>query len=107
MSANDPKRTSTAILALCRATAVVVVRGRYSLAKSLHRRHRLRQLLMQPALLVSAELRRLQNCNKFRELSGKSERHLVCILFQDMGSGILSDVKGFIERKADPDCSRY
>jgi hypothetical protein len=42
-----------------RAATAVVVQGLYSLAESLHRSHRLRQFLVQPALLVSAELRRL------------------------------------------------
>ena len=65
-------------------------------------RHRLRQLFVQSALFIGAEPRRLENGDESHERSGKPERHFVFVLFQDRRSGVLSDVKGFIEGKANP-----
>src|SRR5262249_3129989 len=68
----------------------------------MNRHHRLRQFLVQSALFLSAEPRRLENCDKSRKRSGKAKRHFVSIFLQHRGSGVLSDVEGFIERKANP-----
>jgi len=65
-------------------------------------RHRFRQFLVQSALFVLGELRWLKNCDEFGERSGKSERHLVFVLLQHRGSGVLSDIECFIEGKANP-----
>src|SRR5262249_53516857 len=65
-------------------------------------RQRLRQFLVQSALFLSAEPRRLENCDKSRKRSGKAKWHFVSIFLQHRGSSVLSDVEGFIERKANP-----
>ena len=68
----------------------------------MHCRHRLRQFLVQSAQFFGAELQWLENRDKFRERSGKAERHFVSILLQHRGSGVLSDIEGFIEGETDP-----
>src|SRR5262245_62149810 len=70
---------------------------------SLNRHHRLRQFLVQSALFLGAELQWLENCDKFPKRSGKAERHVALVLLQHRSSGVLSNIEGFIERKA----SRY
>src|SRR5262249_50045318 len=64
--------------------------------------HCLRQFIVQSASLVVTEFIWLENHSKFRERSGKGERHLALILLQHRGSRILSHVEGFIEREANP-----
>src|SRR6516165_6394025 len=64
---------------------------------------RLRQFLVQSALVVLAELLWLENNGQFRERAGKGKRHFALILFQHRGSRVLSYVERFIEREANAD----
>jgi hypothetical protein len=62
--------------------------------------HRLRQFLVQSALLLVAQFLWFENDGQFRESAGKRKWHFYLVLFQNRGSRILSHVEGFIERKA-------
>src|SRR5215471_11597666 len=55
---------------------------------------------MQSTLFVLAELMWLQDYDKLRKSSGKTERHFVSVFFQHRGSCVLSNIEGFVERKA-------
>src|SRR5262249_58091704 len=60
----------------------------------------------QSPLCLRAKLLWLKNYDKFRERSGKAERHLALVFLEHRGSGVLAYVEGFIERKTNSNCLR-
>jgi hypothetical protein len=70
------------------------------LDRSMNGGHRLRQLLMQSALFLGAEFRRLKNGDKSRERSGKAERHFVDVLLQHRRSRKHSSIPTVCEQNS-------
>ena len=64
--------------------------------------HRLRQLIVESTLFVGAQFQRLEHHGKPLERTIEPEWHSVRVLLEHRCSGVLSDVEGFVERKADP-----
>src|SRR5262245_22315 len=99
-----PTSKSTGLPRLKKCVSNLVVEGRHVgpllPTGSLNSHQCLRQFLVQAALFVLAELLWLKNHAESREHSGKGERHPSLVRLQHRGSSVLSDVKGFIERKS-------